>query len=321
MRLGLSIPFDDAGLREQGGQYARLADAGYTDFWSVEASRWDAFTPLVHALAHAPGAHVGTGIVSAFTRGPALLASSAAALADLAGGRCTIGVGSSSDVIVERWNGIPFQKPLTRTRDMVRFLRGALAGQRITEEFASFEVRGFRLDAPPERQPSVMVAALRERMLAMAAAEADGPILSWLGIGDLRAVLPHAEGAREVAARLYVCPSDEAATVRAGARRVLAAYLNVPVYRAFQEWLGRGEQLQPMWDAWARGDRREAIALIPDQTVDELVIWGPPETCAEQVLRYVSGGVTIPIVQPLAIGMTMAKGAERLADALTSVRA
>jgi probable F420-dependent oxidoreductase len=321
VRLGLSIPFDDVGLLEQGELYRGLAAAGYTDFWTVEASGWDGFTPLVHALAYAPDVHVGTAIVSSFTRGPALLASSAAALAELAPGRFTLGLGSSSDVIVADWNGIDFTRPLTRTRDVLRFTRRALAGERITERCASFDVRGFRLDRPPAQPPRMMVAALRERMLGLAAAESDGPILSWLSADDVATVLPHAAGAKEVAARIFVCPSDDVDVVREGARRVVAAYLNVPVYRRFHEWLGRGEQLAPMWEAWERGDRRTALSLIPNVVLDELVVSGPPAACAEHLLRYVEAGVTIPIVAPLAIGMSMAEGAWRVATAMTAAAA
>ena len=59
-------------------------------------------------------------------------------------------------------------------------------------------------------------------------------------------------------ARIFVCPSENAEVVRAAARYAIAAYLNVPVYAEFHRWLGRTEQLQPMWDAWGAGDRKAA---------------------------------------------------------------
>ena len=72
----------------------------------------------------------------------------------------------------------------------------------------------------------------------------------------------------------------------------IAAYLNVPVYAAFHEWLGRGDVLQPMWDAWKAGDRKAALAAIPDEVVDELVVHGSPEQCREHIQRYFDNGVT-----------------------------
>ncbi len=82
----------------------------------------------------------------------------------------------------------------------------------------------------------------------------------------------------ELIARLFVCPDRDASTARAIGKRLIAAYLTVPVYAAFHEWLGRGEILRPMQEAWAAGDRKRALELIPDKLVDELVVHGtaPP---------------------------------------------
>ena len=77
-------------------------------------------------------------------------------------------------------------------------------------------------------------------------------------------------------ARIFVCPSENADVVRRVARFAIAAYMNVPVYAAFHEWLGRGELLRPMWDAWKAGDRKAALAAIPDEVVDDLIVHGSP---------------------------------------------
>jgi alkanesulfonate monooxygenase SsuD/methylene tetrahydromethanopterin reductase-like flavin-dependent oxidoreductase (luciferase family) len=97
---------------------------------------------------------------------------------------------------------------------------------------------------------------------------------------------------REIVARIFVCPSEDTETVRAAAKFAVAAYLNVPVYAEFHRWLGRGEQLQPMWDAWAVGDRKAAVAAIPDELVDELVVHGSPDACRRRIQQYFDNGVT-----------------------------
>ena len=74
-------------------------------------------------------------------------------------------------------------------------------------------------------------------------------------------------------------------------RRDIAAYMNVPVYRAFQEWLGRGQLLSPMWDAWQQGDRRGALATIPDQVVQELTLRGTKSEIRDHMQRYMDAGV------------------------------
>ena len=106
-RYGITVPFDGIPLAAQRDLFAELPDLGYTDVWSSEVDGADAFTPLVLASVWAPALRLGTAIAPVFTRGPATLAQCAASLAAAAPGRVAIGIGASSDVIVERWNGNP----------------------------------------------------------------------------------------------------------------------------------------------------------------------------------------------------------------------
>lgn len=301
-RYGMSIPIAGTSLSDHKEVFRELVDLGYTDVWSSEADGADGFTPLALASAWAPELRLGVAIIPAFTRGPALLAQSAAALADAAPGRFVMGIGSSSNVIVERWNGMAFDEPYKRTRDAVRFMKAAMTGEKITETYDTFDIKGFRCGIVPDQQPPILVAALREGMLRMAGREADGAIINWLSVDDVRTVAPivHGQGeGKEVVARLFVCPSTDADAVRAQARFVIAAYLNVPVYAAFHQWVGRGERLQPMWDAWTAGDRKAALAAIPDDVVDELVIHGSPEACRDHIQRYIEAGVDTPALAVL----------------------
>ena len=150
-RYGMSIPFAGVPLHEHRDWVLELQDLGYTDLWSSEADGADGFTPLALASTWAPSLRLGVAIIPAFTRGPALLAQTTASLASAAPGRFVLGLGSSSNVIVERWNGIPFEEPYKRTRDTLRFLRVALAGEKVTETYETFTVDGFRLEPAARR--------------------------------------------------------------------------------------------------------------------------------------------------------------------------
>jgi len=301
----MTVPLSGISLSQHQEIYRELVDLGYTDVWTAESDGPDGFTPLALAAAWAPELRLGVAIVPAYTRGPALLVQSAAAMADAAPGRFVLGIGSSSNVIVERWNGIAFEEPYKRTRDVVRFMKAALGGDKVVESYDTFEVNGFRSGVRLEQQPPILIAALREGMLKLAGREADGAIINWLSADDVSTVAPivHSQGEnKEIVARLFVCPSTDTDTVRAQAKRAIAAYLNVPVYAAFHQWIGRGEQLQPMWDAWAAGDRKGALAAIPDQVVDDLIIHGSPEQCKEHIARYVASGVTTPVLSVMGFG-------------------
>jgi len=254
----------------------------------------------------APSLRLGTAIAPAFTRGPATLAMCAATLAAAAPGRFVLGIGTSSNVIVERWNDIPFTAPYAKVRDTVRFLRAALTGEKVAETYETFAVQGFRLGLVPPEPPPILVAALRAGMLRLAGREADGAILNWLSPDDVRTVAPYVhEGGpgKEVAARIFVAPTTDADTARGIAKFAIAAYMTVPVYRAFHEWMGRTEVFQPMWDAWAAGDRKAAVESIPDSVVDDLVVHGSPERCRERIDAYVEAGITTPIVALLPVGV------------------
>jgi probable F420-dependent oxidoreductase len=296
-RYGMTIPFDNVPLPDQREWIVELADLGYTDVWSSEANGADGFTPLALASVWAPSLRLGNAIIPTFTRGPATLAQCAATLACAAPGRFVLGVGTSSNVIVERWNDIPFEQPYQRTRDTVRFLRAALTGEKVSEEYETFKVKGFKLGIVPPEPPKILVAALREGMLRLAGRDGDGAIINWLSADDVSTVAPivkkYGED-KEVVARIFVAPTADADAVHGFGKYAISAYLNVPVYAAFHEWVGRGDQLQGMWDHWKAGDRKAALDAIPDQVVDELIVHGSPEECRDHIQRYIANGVTTP---------------------------
>ena len=309
-RWGITLPLRSTSLPDQRSLVAQLPGLGYTDAWSSETNGPDAFTPLALASQWTDGLRFGTAIAGIFTRGPALLAMNGATLADLAPGRFVLGIGVSSPAIVTSWNGIELDRPYQRARDTLRFLRGALAGEKVSERYETFTISGFRLDPPPARPPALALAALRPGMVRLAAASADGVITNWLAPGDVPTVRAVAGPGCELIARIFVCPTEDAGTARAIGKRMIAAYFTVPAYAAFQEWLGRGEVLHPMQQAWAAGDRKGALAAIPDSLVDELVVHGPPEACRERVAQYQAQGLDTPV-----IAVTPAPGVDE-ADAI-----
>jgi probable F420-dependent oxidoreductase len=293
-RYGITFPFDGLALLEQRELVRELVDLGYTDLWSAESGGYDAFIPLAVAAQWAPELRLGTAIVPAYTRGAHTLASTVATMCQAAPGRFALGIGSSSNVIVERWNAMTFDKPYQRVRDTIRFLRAALSGEKVTEEYETFAVNGFRLGISVPEQPPILVAALRQGMLRLAGREGDGAIVNWLSADDVKTVAPHVGAGKEIAARIFVLPSDDAGLVYAVGKRAIASYLTVPVYAAFHEWLGRGDQLANLWRLWKQGDRKEAAASIPNEVVDQLLVWGKPEQCREHIQRYIDNGVTTP---------------------------
>lgn len=315
-RWGMTLPLHGLPLADQREIVSSMPDFGYTDAWSAELNGIDAFTPLTLAAQWAPQLRLGTAIVGIYTRAPVALAVSAATLAGLAPGRFVMGIGTSSKVAVEQWNGIPFEKPYQRSRDMLRFLKEALAGGKVSHEYETFSVQGFRLDPAPQVPPALALAALRPGMVRLAAAEAGIAITNWLSPADVPQVRDVAGPDCELVARIFVCPTEDTDTARFIGRRVIAAYLTVPVYAAFHEWLGRGELIAPMLAAWNSGDRRGALEAIPDKLVDELVLHGSLEHCRDRVAEYHATGLDTPVISILPTpGLDIAEGVRKLGRA------
>src|SRR5919197_3838190 len=224
-RWGLTVPFAGLALADHAELFRRAEAAGYDDFWTGDTNGADGFTPLVLAAAHTERVRLGTGIISAFTRGPAVLAQHAAALAEASRGRFVLGLGSSSNVIVERWNGVPFEKPLSKVRAAVEGLRPVLAGER--------GLGGFKLETAPQYPIPIVVAALRGKMLGLAAQIADGAFTNFLPLSGAPQVV-EAFGApdKELVCRFFCVPQPEAEGIGT-ARFLFAAYGTVPVYTAF----------------------------------------------------------------------------------------
>ncbi len=292
-RWSLSVPMEEFSLAELGG-IAREAEAlGYTDAWSFEVDGVDGFTPLAAMATATTGMRLGIAIANVYTRGPATLASVAAGLADLAPGRFVLGIGSGSQPIVEAWNGGVFTKPATRVREMAQFLRVALAGERVVFKGQTFSVDGFRLTRVPDPPVPIYIAALRPGMLKVAGEVGDGVIVNWNAPEDVPKLVQVVREAAQKAGR-----DPEAIEVSDQIiKRHIAAYLNVPVYRAYQEWLGRTPVLQPMWDRWAAGDRKGAVAAIPSTLVEELIARGPLSAIRARVQRYLDHGIDTAFLQ------------------------
>jgi probable F420-dependent oxidoreductase len=301
---------------------------GYTDAWSFEVDGVDCFSPLA-VVGMATTMRLGTAIANVYTRGPATLAVCAAGLAEIAPGRFCLGVGSGSQPIVEAWNGGKFERPAMRVREMVQFLRQALSGERVVFRGQTFSVDGFRLTRPPLHPIPIHVAALRPGMLRVAGEVADGAILNWLSAEDVtRSVGVVREAARtagrdpealEVTARLMINVDPPTPESDLAVRRHITGYLNVPVYRAFHEWLGRAGVLGPMWEAWTRGDRRAAVAAIPEHVVQELILRGSMAEIAAGVRRYLEAGIDTAFLSLSTLEPDPARRRQVVIDALRAL--
>jgi alkanesulfonate monooxygenase SsuD/methylene tetrahydromethanopterin reductase-like flavin-dependent oxidoreductase (luciferase family) len=176
-------------------------------------------------------------------------------------------------------------------REAVERLRPMLAGER--------GLGGFHLETAPEHQIPIVLAALRARMLALAAEIADGAFTNLLPLSGARQVAQAFAAPGKELLGSFTClprPEEEALPT---ARRLFAAYATVPVYAEFFGWLGWGERLAPMLEAWQAGDRRRALELVPDDLVREIFLFGTPAQMHDRLRGFAEAGVTTFVLTPL----------------------
>jgi len=308
-RWGLTVPLTGIGLPDNEEHFKRAEAAGYTDLWSGETNGPDGFTPLSLASAWTEKARLGTGVVGVMQRGRALLAQEAAAIADASGGRFALGIGASSDRIIEGWNAMPFEKPLTKMSETLDFLRTALSGERADG--------GFKLERAPAEKVPIILAALRGKMLKLAVEKADGAFTNFLPLAGLPKVAEQLKDAPEDFELLcrFFCIPGEREQVEPLARFMFSSYITVPVYEAFYRWLGYGEKIDPMVEAWNAKDRQKAAELAPRDLIEEMFIFGSPEQMRERLGAFVEGGITLPVITPITTPENLGELIDALAPA------
>ncbi len=319
-RSGLTIPLFGHTLGEHEEIVREAEELGYTDLWSFETSGIDGFSPLVYAAAFSRTARLGTAIVSSYTRGPAILAMSAAAVEQAAPGRFVLGIGSSTEAIVQGWNGIPFSKPVSSVRETVRRMRQALGGERMS--LVEGERGAFKLDTKPSQPIPVYCGALRGGMLRMAGGVADGIVINFLPPWAVPMVLAEVRRGAEAAGRdpdsldvvcrHMLCADGLTDATRAVGRFVLAVYVTSPPYEAFLRWIGMGEMIDPVLARWRAGDRAGALEAMSDELLTSLLVVGDVDQCRARIEEYRQAGVRVPCIAPFS-GAQDARGSVRRA--------
>lgn len=321
-RIGLTVGLEGAGLREavELGRWAE--ELGYTDLWTAEVGGVDALTPLGALATTTSTARLGTGILPVFTRPPALLAMSAAALQDLSGGRFVLGLGTSSDVIVNKWMGARFTRPLTRMREYVEVIRSCLSGEKVEFNGLTTRVEGFRLQHSPADVP-IHLAALGPSACALAGEVADGIVFFLKTTAGIEQALGWANAVRgdrgplECVIRIPFLVDEEPEILSVAARRLLLSYAPVDVYARSLAGQGFGAEIAAIREAWAAGDRKRAVELVPQAMLDALFVMGGHEHARARVEELRAAGVTTPVLLP----MSFADPSERVERVRRAVQA
>lgn len=328
MRIGVSIPVEEGLPLPRLVELGRAAErCGYDTVVAGEVAGPDVFALLGAVAATTDRVRIGTGVVPMATRTVPLLAMGFSALASLAPGRVFAGVGASSPTVVERWHGRPFPRPLPYAREFLPALRRALDGERLELDGEHVRSDGFRATLPPGPRIPIVLAAMRPRMIELAGALADGVFLTWCPPDEAADQAALARAAAERAGRdpaallviasffTYAGPAQEEGRERL--RRFTLQYASVSTHR--DSFARAIPNLAEVEEAWNAGDRKRALSLVSDASVDALCALGPA-AAAQRARELHEAGVDLPIMLTLAARVGDEAGPletiESVADAL-----
>jgi probable F420-dependent oxidoreductase len=308
MRLAASLPIPpDLPACQRAAR--RMEELGYESVWIADTGAGpDAFVVATAVVCATSKLRIGTAVVPVYTRTPSVFAAAAGSVAQLAPGRFVLGIGASSETIVDAWGGVPFVKPLTHVREATLVLRQMLAGERVTFDGRRIRTRGFRLVSPPPAPVPIYLAALMPPMLELAGEIGDGVILNMMPVEAVPRMLEHVRRgaeragrdpkALEVVARFQVIVTDDPAGARTAVRHMLGPYFATSVYNRFAAWCGFEQEAAEILAGWRAKDRARNLAAVTDEMIDRIAIIGTAAECRRRLEAFHRAGVTTPMVHP-----------------------
>jgi F420-dependent oxidoreductase-like protein len=334
MKLGLSLGYSGAALEIPVELVQRAEALGYDSVWTAEAYGSDAVTPLAWLGAVTYRIHLGTAIMQIAARTPAMTAMTAMTLDQLSGGRFILGLGPSGPQVVEGWHGVPYGKPLERTREYIGIVRQILAREKPVEH------HGEHYDIPNtgpnttglgkplksilhgRKDMKIFTASIGAAGIRTSGEVADGVIPVWMNPARMDLILPYVKegiakaGGKKRVEDFAIAPfvtcliGDDLERCRTPVKGMLALYIggmgarNKNFYNDYAKRLGYEGEAKQIQDLYLDGKKLEAMAAVPDKLVDEIALLGPAGRVRDRLAAWKQSGVTDLIVgagQPEAL--------------------
>jgi len=321
MQVAISLRLASEDWGQASAYVVEAERMGVDCLWSAEAWGHDAVTPLAFMAARTSRIRLGTGIMQAGTRTPALVAMTAMSLAAMSGERFLLGFGVSGPQVIEGWHGIRFERPVQRMREMVEIVRRATRGERLEFKGSTYELplpggegKALRSAAKPQPNIPIYLATLSPKSLEMTGEIADG----WLGTSFMpehaRVFFDHLETGARRAGRSLASLDLQAGGVVAFSADVdrlipprkpgLAFSLGAMgsrqhnFYNDAYKRAGYTDVALEVQRLWLDGHRDEAAARVPDELVLKTNLLGTDAMVRRRLELYRDAGVTTLRVEP-----------------------
>jgi len=314
--------------REAADQVKALEEAGLDTIWVAEAYGFDSPTLMGYLAAKTETVEIGSAILNVYSRTPGALAQTAAGLDNVSGGRAILGLGASGPQVIEGWHGLPYDKPLGRTREVVDIVRAALRRETLRYDGKVFTLplpadQGLGLGKPlkmltkPERSSiPIYIAALGQKNVEGTAEYADGwlPFLFapekahdvWGGaLAAGGAKRPEGLDPLEVVAGGMVSVGDDVKGMLDLARPIVALYIGgmgargKNFYNELACQYGYEAEAKQIQDLYLGGNKRDAEALVPLELLEMVNLVGPESYVKERIDAFREAGVTNLQITPV----------------------
>ncbi|MGQ0548649.1 MAG: LLM class flavin-dependent oxidoreductase [Armatimonadota bacterium] len=312
-------------------ELAALADRlGYHSIWIPEGRGRELFTTLGAMGRATDRLRLASGILTIYSRPPALAAMAAATLADLTGGRFMLGLGVGHPDVIEAGYGVPYRRPLAAMREYVDIVRRILDGTKVAFYGKVFRVTDFQLESRPSHPVPICLAALGEGMLRLAGEIGDGVVLNWMPPERVRWAAQivrdaAADAGRDPASVTVVCyvraaVADDPRAAWTVMRRLLAAYIEMPAYARMFRDAGFAAEVSAIRGAWAASGVGAAAATVPQDFIERLAVVGPAEACRAGLSHYLHAGADVVVAYPFPVGADGASSLRVTIEALATAR-
>ena len=308
--IGVVIPYWNDITKDEIIDFAQLAEGlGYDSIWVPEMWGRDAFSILSVIALHTKRIKLGTGIVSVYSRTPAIIAQTIATLDEISEGRVILGLGTSGPVVIENWHGVKFEKPLRRTREYVEIIRMIISGQRVNYQGEIFKLKTFSLQFKPFREVMpIYIASIGPRNVTLTGEIADGWIPFLVPIEHYKQTEDYLRAGAEKGGRAFdnikVCPyipalvSDEEDASRGLVKEYIAYYIGAmgTFYSGLISRYGFQQEANSIVEAWKKGSKREAIKAVSDNLLNSVAVVGLKNAGRNRIEEFKKAGADIPII-------------------------
>ena len=269
--------------------------------WIPETWGMENFSILSLASKENTFSKIGSSIINIYSRSPSLIAMGAATIDTISNRRLVLGLGTSSQPLVEDFHGDKFERPLKRMEECVEIIRLILSGKLLNYDGEIFSLRNFSLlIKPPRNTIPIYLAAVNEKMVELTWKIADGVIFYLRPKSEIKSTLAKMQKQKNIDTSLQIitCVNDDSEKAMTRAKKTLAFYISVgKIYREFLASNGFENETKNIFEEYKKTDLVNNYELVPESMVNELCIAGTPNECRNQLKQFRETGIDLPIIQ------------------------